>query len=173
MRQAAVNFFEQSWVVPAQQLQQELRLQRELKKKTCALEVDRATPPSTAVGAWVTPGVLAQLEVTHKKKEQKKAKQAEVKESNINKRAQKRVQMLRLGEEALKTLQGGEPLTSLKVPDLQGIITKLGGKPTGGKADLRAHAQRLVACNGTPLLALPAPAPAAAPAPATPVLALR
>ena len=63
-------------------------------------------------------------------------------------------------------------VSKLKVPELQGLIAKMGAKPAGGKADLLAHAERLLAGRGTQLLALPAPAPAAEPHPQPAPLAL-
>ena len=164
MRQAAVDFYEKSWVVPAQQLQEELKLQRELKKKTCPITVDRAVPPSTAVGLWMTPGVLQQLETNATKKEEKKTKAAATKETSINKKAHKRVAALKYGEEAEEKLRA-DPQARLKVPELQGLIVKMGAKPRGNAQDLRAHVARLLAGNGTPLLALHAPAQLALPSP--------
>ena len=110
VRQAATDFFGKSWIVPAKQLQEELKVQRELKKKTCSLAVDRTAPPSTAVGLWVSSGVLEQLDASTKVKDQKKAKKAAVKEQTINKKASRRVELLRLGEEALKKLSS-EPVS--------------------------------------------------------------
>ena len=68
VRAAAEEFFEKSFVVPAQRLQNELKKQRELKQKTCKLGVDRLVPPNTSVGRWVTSGVLNQLEDTSSSK---------------------------------------------------------------------------------------------------------
>ena len=171
MRVGAHKFFETSFLVPAQELAEQLKLQRELKKKTCPLTVDRTAPPSTAVGLWVTPGVIAQLDSTTEVKVKKKAKAAAIKESNINKKASKRVELLKHGEQTEAKLRA-DPQAKLKVPELQGLITKLGAKPKGNAEELRAHVARLLAGNGTPLLALPAPAPEALQAPTAPLALL-
>ena len=68
LRKSAVDFFEQSWVMPAQELQRALKEQRELKATAVPLEIDRAAPPDTSVGLWITTGVQQQLANKKEKK---------------------------------------------------------------------------------------------------------
>ena len=53
IRTAAANYFEKSFVKPAQELRAEMVEQRELKQQTLPLDVDRTAPIETAVGTWL------------------------------------------------------------------------------------------------------------------------
>ena len=68
IRKAAADFFQTSWVMPATDIQRMLKEQKELKKSTMPLEVDRNAPPDTSVGLWVTSGVLDSLQKTDSRK---------------------------------------------------------------------------------------------------------
>ena len=168
IRSSAASFFETSFVKPAQELQRELKLQRDLKKQTASLEVDRAIP-ETSVGRWVTAPLLASLKANCDAKQlalqAKEARQVE----NASKKAQAHVKLLDIGSAALDKLRA-DANAKLKLPELQGAITKFGAKPKGKAADLKAQLERLIAKKGLPAL-LPPPATPAAASP-LPLLAL-
>ena len=104
LRASAASFFEKSFIKPAQELQRELKEQRELKKQTAPLEVDRAVP-ETSVGRWVTAPLLSRLkhngDLKAQKLEEKKEKQIE----NKSKKAQVDVALLAVGATALDKLR--------------------------------------------------------------------
>ena len=95
-----------------------LKEQRELKKQTAPLEVDRQAPPDTSVGLWVTSAVTARLKSGA---DNKLAQLEEKEERRIQKqsdRAVKHVNLLRIGETALAKLRDDAPAGNCESPAL-------------------------------------------------------
>ena len=116
VRTSAAHFFETSYITPVQELQRALKEQRELKKQTAPLEVDRQAPPDTSVGLWVTSAVTARLKSGY---DNKQAQLEENEERRIQKesdRAVKHVNLLRIGETALAKLRDDRQVTARAPP---------------------------------------------------------
>jgi len=61
IRKSAADFFQTSWVMPATELTRALKEQRDLKKQSIPLEVDRTERLDTSIGLWITPAVQQRL----------------------------------------------------------------------------------------------------------------
>ncbi|MDC0525872.1 hypothetical protein OAO87_02640, partial [bacterium] len=129
--------------------------------QTAPLDVDRSAVPETSVGRWATPAVVARLKVNGDNKAAAVEEKKENKKQRDSARAIAHVEMLKIGESTLAKLRS-DPQAKLIGPELQGAITKLGQKPKGKVADLKAQLETLMKKPG--VLALPAP-PAATPPP--------
>mmetsp|Transcript_10505 Transcript_10505/g.27339 ORF Transcript_10505/g.27339 Transcript_10505/m.27339 type:complete len:223 (+) Transcript_10505:623-1291(+) len=53
IRKATADFFQTSWIEPVTELQRALKEQRDLKKQSIPLTIDRNTAPDTSVGLWI------------------------------------------------------------------------------------------------------------------------
>ena len=105
IRTAAAEFFKTSFIKPAQDLQRELKLQKELKKQTMPLDIDRRAIPETSVGRWVTPAIVSQLQENENAKKLRLEEAKERQVENLSKKAQTHVALLQMGETVLEKLR--------------------------------------------------------------------
>ena len=169
IRTAAANFLQKSFIVPAQQLHEELKLQRELKQQTLSLDVDRTEPIETSVGRWLGDKEQAQMKENRKKKEKREKEKAQRKAERTSKQAVVHVAQLATGEQALGKLRA-DTNAKLSNNELVGAITKLGGTAKGKKDVLHTLLQKLIRdAGGLNALALPSPPAVAATPTAAPM----
>ena len=123
IRSAAASFFETSFIKPAAELQRELAEQRELKKQTASLEIDRAIP-TTEVGRWVGRELVARLKGTGDAKKAKALEDKAKKAERNSARAVAHVELLKAGDEALAALRADRQVESLPTTPLL-VLTSL------------------------------------------------